>query len=271
MIRGVLVKSFWESNLPTLLFGIALFLVMAILTFVIPQLQKEIGQALAQLPFAKSFLAALLGIDVDQEMTAQVLQSVVWVHPAVLALVWAHEIVFCTRIPAAEIDRGTIDVLLGLPVSRRSLYVAETLMWLATGCVVLAMGSAGYFVSAQRILPELRPGLDRVLMVLANLFGVYVAVGGLAFLVSACNSRRGPAIALVFTLVLASFLLTFLARFWTPAQQLEFLSVLHYYQPAQVLRTGNLPVRDLAALGLAGALAWTAGCEVLARRNICTV
>jgi len=47
------------------------------------------------------------------------------------------------------------------------------------------------------------------MLVMANFFGVYLAVGGIAFLVSALSDRRGRAMAVVFAIVLASFLLNF--------------------------------------------------------------
>src|SRR5688572_6278691 len=110
---------------------------MSLLTFVLPRVQEGINDVLLRLPFVKSLIAALLGIDVEGELTAQLMQSILWVHPVVLALIWAHEIILCTRVPAGEIDRGTVDLLLGLPVSRFKVYVAETLVWLMSGVVVL--------------------------------------------------------------------------------------------------------------------------------------
>ena len=77
----------------------------------LPQLEQGANQVLATLPFVRKFLQALLGEDSARTINAQTVQSIIWVHPTVLALLWAQEIVFCTRLPAGEIDRGTIDVL----------------------------------------------------------------------------------------------------------------------------------------------------------------
>ena len=118
---------------------------------------------------------------------------------------------------------------------------------------------------------EMRPELFRAGLVMANLYGVYVAVGGIAFLVSALSDRRGRAMAIVFGIVLASFLLNFVAQFWEPAKQLAFLGVMEYYQPAQILHSGNLPIGDLAILLLVGGSTWLLGGEIVARRSICTV
>ena len=103
---------------------------------------------------------------------------------------------------------------------------------------------------------------------MANLYCVYLAVGGIAWLVSAGSDRRGRAIAVIFALLLISFLLNFLAQFWAPARQIAFLSVMHYYQPARILSSGHFPYRDVLILSVSRAASWMLGCEVFARRNI---
>jgi hypothetical protein len=92
-----------------------------------------------------------------------------------------------------------------------------------------------------------------------------------AYLASSLSQRRAAAVAAVFTLVLASFLLSFLAQFWDPAKRLETLSVLHYYQPAMIVRDGTLPVGHVLGLTVFGVLTWALGGEILARRSLCTV
>ncbi len=245
--------------------------VLALLTYVLPQVQESFGDIFSQMPFVKTLMTALLGTDIGDEITAQTMQAFLWVHPVVLAIVWSHEIVFCTRMPAGEIDRGTIDVLLGLPVSRRSVYWCESAVWLVSGGMILVMGLIGHRITAPAMPAEIRPELPRVILVMVNLFCVYASVGGIAFLVSALSDRRGRAMAIVFGIVLASFLLNFVAQFWEPAKQVAFLSVMNYYQPANILRSGQLPTSDVAVLLVTGAVTWLLGGEVLARRSICTV
>ncbi len=271
MMRGLFTKTLHEVWLTTLLFGFSLMAVKALLTFILPQIQEGLGGVFDQLPFVKSIVTALLGTELGDEITARTMQAFLWVHPVVLTLMWAHEIAFCTRIPAGEIDRGTIDVLLGLPVSRRAVYVCESVVWLVSGLLVLAMGLLGHRIAAPAMPEEMRPELSRAMLVTANLFCVYVAVGGIAFLVSALSNRRGRAMAVVFGIVLASFLLNFVAQFWAPAKQIAFLGVMEYYQPAQILQSGDFPIQDVAVLLLAGGSAWLLGGEVFARRSICTV
>ena len=268
---GLLIKTLRETWFSTLLAGAALCGIMALLTYVIPQIQGNMFETFEQFPFVKPMLSALLGTEVGEEITATAMQSLLWVHPTVLAVLWVHEVVFSTRTPAGEIDRGTIDFLLGLPISRRILYVSETLMWLLSGVVLLAFGLVGHRLAAPAMPPEMRPTLVQSLLVLANLYCVYTAVGGIAFLISAASDRKGRAMSGVFAIVLASFLLNFVAQFWDPAKQFAFLGVLNYYQPAKILQSGEFPFADVAVLFSVGAAAWAVGGEIFARRSICTV
>ena len=74
-----------------------------------------------------------------------------------------------------------------------------------------------------------------------------------------------------FTVVVMSFLLSFLAQYWEPAKSLSFLSMLHYYKPLLILREAAWPVRDMVTLAACGAVFWLAGGLQFARRDICTV
>jgi hypothetical protein len=270
-MRGLITKTLYEVWLPTLLFGLGLFVVKMILTFILPQIHEALGEVLHRLPFARAFLTILLGNTLGAEISSQSMQAFLFVHPVVLALVWAHAVTLCTRMPAAEIDRGTIDVLLSLPVSRRAVYWCESVIWIVCGALVLLMGLAGHLVAAPRMPDELRPELPRIMLVMVNLFSVYIAVGGIALFVSALSDHRGRAVACVFAILLASFLLNFIANFWQPAKRIAFLGILEYYRPAQVLQHGEFPLRDVVVLLGVGLVTWLAGGEILARRSITTV
>ena len=271
VIRGLFAKTILETWLATLLFGGGLLLAMALLTHILPQVQEGLNTVFTEMPFVRMLVNALLGADLGNEITSEVMQAILWVHPVVLALVWAHEIVFCTRVPAGEIDRGTIDILLGLPVSRRTVYLSETAIWLLSGVVVLALGLVGHLIRSPGMPAEMRPPMSRIFLVMVNFYCVYIAIGGVTFLVSALSDRRGRAVAIVFAIVLGSFLVNFLARFWEPAEQIAFLSVMQYYQPAGTLRTGQFPSGDAITLLVVGGIAWLLGGEVFARRSICTL
>lgn len=270
-MRGLIAKTLRETWLTTAFLAGGLFLVTLLLTFVLPRFQDQVGGLLAQLPVVKTFLSALLGIDVEAELTAQLIQSLVWVHPVVLAILWTHAIIFCTRMPAGEIHGGTIDFLLGLPVSRWQVYLSEGLLCLMSGLLVVSLGALGHVAGVQISSGAIQPAASGVVFAALNEYGLYLAVAGLAGLFTSMSDRRGRAAAVVVTVVLASFLLNFLAQFWEPAGRVGFLGLLEYYRPAEILRDGSFPVRDIAVLLSISVLSWAVGGFVLIRRSICTV
>ena len=265
-----MLKALRETWAVTLLFGLGLGLVEALLAIALPSLQRQLGDLLERLGFVQQFLKVLVGMDVAGELGPDLFVALRWVHPVVLALLWAHAIIHCTRLPAGEVDRGTIDVLLGLPISRWSLFVSESLIWLTCAVAVLMMGLAGSLVGGTRNPPEYRPELGRVAMVLVNLGFLYLAVGGLAWCVSALSDHRGRAIAVVFAVVLGSFLINYLAQLWKPAERLSVLSVLTYYRPLFILRDGAWPAKDLAVLGGTALVVWSAAGWTFSRRDLAT-
>ena len=188
-----------------------------------------------------------------------------------LTLLVAHAIVFCTRMPAGEVDRGTIDVLLSLPVSRTRVYLCESVVWLASGVLVVAFGVLGHVVGGRYTGPDTVRTASELVIINVNLYCLYAAVGGMACLVSALSDRRGRAIGIVFGIVLASFLLNFLAPFSDRVAKVSFMSVLNYYKPVFILRDAAWPVSDVLVLSAAAGAFWLAGAVILARRDICTV
>ena len=271
MNRGLIVRAFRELWLTTLVLGLVLMGFEAALAFTLPKFGAQMSQEWLQLDFARGIMQAMLGTAIADRIGPHMFQSMAWVHPVVLALVWAHALVCCTRVPAGEIERGTADVLLGLPVSRWEVFLSETLAWLVCGAVVLTAALAGNLLGGLALPPAERPQLARVLLVLLNLFCLYGAVGGLAWLVSSLSDRRGRAMTIVFLILLALFLLNYLAPFWPPLEKFEFLSPLHYHRPVNVLANGAWPWRDLAVLAGVGGASWFTGGVVFARRDLCTV
>ncbi len=270
-MTGLLRKAIRETWLTTVLFCLAWALVMAQLTYILPQIQDGMEGVFGSLPFVRTIVTALMGTELGETITAQMMQAMLWVHPVVLALMWAYETVVCTRFPAGEIERGTIDVLLGWPVSRRAVFWSESIIWLAGGLLLFLSGLTGHMLVVSLVLPaDARPDLLKSWWVMVNLLGVYAAVGGFAFLVSALNDRRGVAMATVFGVIVFSYLLNFLAQFWSPARSLAFLSILHYYQPARIFQDG-VNAQHLLVLGGLATTAWVSAGEIMARREIRTV
>jgi ABC-type transport system involved in multi-copper enzyme maturation permease subunit len=270
VIGGLLLKTLREVRVTALILAGAMMFAMALLTLVLPQVMGQMNEILLQMPIIKVMFSTLLGMDAADNLTIQMLRTFIWVHPVVLAMTWGFAIAFCTHLPAGEIDRGTIDVLLSWPVSRRGAYLCATIVWLAAGVAILIMGLLGHLISARTMSPEMRSAARPLILIVLNLYLTYVAVGGVTCLISSLSNRRGRAVAVAVSFVVASFLLNFLAQFWEPAAHISFLSVSSYYQPARILLEQRIAPGDAIVLIGIGLGAWILGGEIFARRNICT-
>ncbi len=270
-MKGLLRKILLETRWPVLCFGSGLCAIMSTLTWILPTILQDIDQVFGAIPLLKPVIGALLGVNPDSQFSAEMTQAFLWVHPSVLAILWAHEVMYCTRVPAGEIDRGTADFLLGLPVSRWTLFGAESIGWLLSGLFIVGSGIVGHVLVARRFAEQMQPSLTATMMILCNLFCMYIAVGGIAFLVSAVSSHRSRAMGVVFAILLISFLLNFVAQFWKPARLWARFSVLEYYRPAGVIQTGEFPFSNVMILLTTGLICWIAAGMIFHRRSICTV
>lgn len=270
-MKGLLNRIRMEMQWTIMLFCIGLFTVMGLLTALLPKVLGNIHEMFDRLPLIKPLITAMLGVDPGENISAQLSQAFLWTHPTVLTLMWAWELMYCSRLPAGEIDRGTADFLLCLPASRPKLFTAETLGWLASGTLLLLCGYAGHIVATSFVHPEMRLSIRSTMLVLSNLAALYLAVGGLSFLCSSLSDRRGRAIGSVFGILLASFLLNFLAQFQDWAKAISWLSMMEYYRPAIVIQSGEFPTGDVTVLLVIAAVTWIAGLITFARRSICTV
>jgi ABC-2 type transport system permease protein len=245
--------------------ALSLVLMEIVFAFFISQLSTEF---LEQLPeVIRRLIQGLAGIDVTQAPQA-LFVTVGFIHPLVLAITWAFLIALGTRATVGQIDRGTADLLLALPVRRATVYVATSLVW-AAGTVILA---ASVCIGAQlgpRIAPlEEHPDAATLLIPAVNLVALLLATGAMIAAVSAFCTRRGVAVGVAVAVLLAAFLLHFLEPFLSFFRKLGVIGFLHYYRPVETVRDGVWPLRDIAVLLVAGAFVWLIGLWRFTRRDI---
>ncbi|UCE62299.1 MAG: ABC transporter permease subunit [Phycisphaerales bacterium] len=269
-MRGLIAKTLRETRFTIILLVLSLGAMEMLLAYILPMfIGEEYGQWL-KVKFIRQFVTVMLGTEVGQSISPRMIAAIAWVHMMVLAIVFSQAIAFCTRVPAGEVDRGTVDCLLALPVSRKKLYLCESLVWLLAGMLTVLIGLAGNAIGGRGAPEEMKMTWRQSLIVITNLYCLYLAVGGITWLVSSLSDRRGRAVGVVLAIVLGSFFLNFISQFWNPAKSLAFLGVLNYYRPLMILRNGAWPVADISTLVGVGGVAWLFGGIIFARRDIRT-
>ncbi|WP_254765807.1 ABC transporter permease [Salinilacihabitans rarus] len=166
---------------------------------------------------------------------------------------------------AGEVERGTADVMLSLPVSRTRFVVGKFLALVPSVLVVNAVTFLGVYV-AVRLVDE---SIDA-----ADLFAVHAhsvpyllacaAVGLLASVV-ASSARRAQTVAI--GAVFGMFLLDTLT-FDTDYETLGDLAFSRYFDPGAILVDGDLAWGDLAVLAVAAAVLVVVSAEYFERRDL---
>jgi ABC-2 type transport system permease protein len=137
---------------------------------------------------------------------------------------------------AGEESRGTIDVLLSYPVSRRRLVLEKTLA-VVLGCIVSAvvvwvLAMVGAAASASAL-----PG-DKLAAALVMLVLIGLAFGAIALSISAFTGNRGASIGIAVALMVVMYLVDALANIVDSLGMVRPLSLFRYYMGGDPLRNG---------------------------------
>ena len=190
-----------------------------------------------------------------------------FIHPIFVAVVGVFAIGFTAAAVAGERQRGTLEVVLARPISRRTTYgslLGATIVLL--GLAVLAM-VAGTLVSAAVFgkLDDLN--LGQVPLLWLNTVLLYLALGSLALAASVSFDRLAPALGLTLGFTLVSYFLQILGSLWPEAEPLQPFSLFHYLDPAAILDGTGDPF-DLALLTAVTLLAVAWSLIVFPRRDL---
>ncbi len=190
-----------------------------------------------------------------------------FIHPIAVALVCVFAVGFASAAVAGERQRGTLEVLLARPLSRRTVYA--TLLFATFLFVALAVGAmiAGALVAAAAwdVMGELR--LSTVPLLWLNGWLLFASLAAIGMAASVSFDRLTPAIGVTLAITIVSYFLEVLGSLWPDAKGLQPYSLFHYLQPNEVL-TGRLPLLNVLVLGGTTAAAIAYALVVFPRRDI---
>ncbi|MFJ8013687.1 ABC transporter permease subunit [Streptomyces sp. NPDC096339] len=170
---------------------------------------------------------------------------------------------------AADVESGTIELVMVRPVSRNRLLTERAA---ALGIAVLALNAAATAAVAAGVW--LSPGIHRAVpltgVLAAGVMGCGFAfcVAGPALAVSAGGSRRAPVVGVTIAIGAVGFAVNFIALAWSKAAPLRFVSPFHYYTPGDALARGEVLWPQLGVLVGVGALGLAGAYALLRRRDL---
>jgi ABC-type transport system involved in multi-copper enzyme maturation permease subunit len=190
-----------------------------------------------------------------------------FVHPIAIALVAVLAIGQPAVAIAGERQRGTLEVLLARPISRRRLYgtaLGTTVLFVTVALVAnvagIVAGSALFGVAGE--LP-----FDRLLEAWLNALLLYGSLAAIALAASASFDDLGPALGWVLAFAIVSYAVEFLGALWPDIAGLRPWSIFHYFQPAAIL-AGTAEPADLLILAITAAAAAAVGLWIFPRRDL---
>jgi ABC-2 type transport system permease protein len=166
---------------------------------------------------------------------------------------------------AGEEERGTLDLLLSLPISRTRL-VLEKLAALAAEAIGLGFVLwLSLWVGARAV--GMAIGVDKLGAATLAAVTLAVAYGAIALLVGCATGRRGVSIGVAAAAAVAAYLVNSLAPLVSALEPVQKLTPFYHYGAGDPLRAGlSLPhLAVLAAIAVAAAVAAVAA---FARRDL---
>ena len=188
-------------------------------------------------------------------------------HPLALAFLGIFAVGTSTGAIAGERERGTLEVLLARPLSRRSLYitVAVAVTVLIAVELVAILGGQWVGILIQGLTDEIDvAGLP---LVFANGLLLWGAFAAFSLAASVSFDRLAPALGLSLAYLLVNYFLEILGSLWTDVAWSQEYSLIHHFQPTELLAGDPDPI-DFLILGLAVLIPVVYALIVFPRRDL---
>lgn len=246
---ALLVNSLRRVRVLVLTMGLLLCAFQVLLTLVAGSIERSGGFAdlSALIP---DFMRQLAGPALAGLMSFSGIVCVGYFHVAVMGSLMGLTIALTTE-PASEIEKGFMDLILSRPLARRWVIVRSVALLVICGVFVLLMMMLGTWAGLRYLAPQEAewPSAHLIGSLAINLLMLMFCWGGVTLAISARSRRRGVAGALAGILALTTFLLDYVARAWSPAESVAWLSPFRYYSPLDLVTGVEIPAKNLWILG----------------------
>ncbi|BFV60656.1 hypothetical protein KCMC57_up57600 [Kitasatospora sp. CMC57] len=191
------------------------------------------------------------------------------VHPFWIAMQLTAVGSLAAAAVAADVEAGTLELLMVRPVSRARLLGERTAALLVTA-LLLNLAATLTIAAGVALSPDLHREVPVSGVFAAGLlgYGFSLCMIGPALAVSAAARSRAQVLGTVIAFGAVGFALNFVALAWSPAAPLRYASPFHYYTPGDALADGSVPWGSLGLLSLVGVAGIGAAFALFARRDL---
>jgi len=240
---------------------------LAVWSFLMPVVYATFGRQLASLldtgiipePFLR-----LMGADPFSLVGAVALG---WVHPIAIGMFLLFPLGLGAAAIAGERQRGTLEVILSRPISRRTLFATHLAMLVIIAALTVLAALAGTLAGALAygVAAELDAG--SLVFLAVNTVLLLAALGAVSLAASASFDRLAAPVGIGIAVLLLGYVLEILGSLWPDAAFLQPFSPFHYLRPLKVLGGRGEPA-DLLVLAAIAIVATAYGLWRFPRRDL---
>ena len=240
LIKKQIVESRWTLGLSTAaLFGLGWLFV-----YVTSLNEAEILRLLESDSEGGGRIQWMRNLGVAERPTSVAIMMAFWNHPFIVLLVAIWAIGRGSAAVSAEIERGTLDLILSRPVSR-STYLASQVLVAMVGLLILGLGLlAGASIAVRYNVLREPPTSETLLKPALNLCALGLPIYGYTLLASALDHVRWRPTSIGSVLTLGGFIAYVVSMIpvlqemsWRP--WLERISIFKAYNPVELVTTGE--------------------------------
>lgn len=246
---------------------IALILVGFGWGLLIPVIYTSFSDAIRELANSGAIPKQLMSFGSGNLFTVPGAITIGFQHPLAIAFLGIFAVGTSTAAIAGERERGTLEVLLARPISRRTLYVT-----VAIGVVLLLAVELAALLGGQwtgMLLTNIADQVDssQLWLLFANAMLLWGAFAAFSLAASVSFDRHAPALGLSLAYLLLNYFLEILGSLWTDVDWSQEYSLFHHFQPAEIL-TGQADPIDFVILGAAVVIPLVYALIVFPRRDL---
>jgi ABC-2 type transport system permease protein len=194
------------------------------------------------------FVKAMFGPDLMSITSMTAINSFAYIHPVTLAILMAVAVIIPSWMLVGQIDRGTVELTLSTPISRKKIVFTTILIGLISGAVLCAGMLLGTWIGiGQTKLPE-PIAFKYTTLIALNLYAIYILCMSVSVLASSITSLRGTAVGVTMAFCVGAYLIHFMAEWWKFIEKISFLGPLYYFRPIKIAAGTYNPTQDILIL-----------------------
>ena len=151
---GVFRKTLADSTITLVLAMVYLIAFVILFVWAMLNMGQDLMEFVARFDFVKKILEMSLGLKLEGDVSVNMLFAVCFTHGVVLITIWGVLIATVTRVTVGEVERGTADLLLSLPVSRSNVFVSTSVVWALVAALLSLCPIIGIWIAVQIFQPE---------------------------------------------------------------------------------------------------------------------